>query len=165
MDASGSVVGLNTSGLLRGKPITIPSSTLSRIADEIAASGHVAQPYVGLVMQPVQIPESLQKKAGVNAGVGLLVMHVESGGPADSGGVLLGDILVEMDGQAFSDLDDLHEALGRKGIGQDVHTSVVRGGQQLLSTIRIGNVLRASVCWICASWHPRRPGGIGYRRV
>ena len=138
VDASGSVVGLNTSGLLRGKPITIPSSTLSRIADEIAASGHVAQPYVGLVMQPVQIPESLQKKAGVNAGVGLLVMHVEPGGPADSGGVLLGDILVDMDGQAFSDLDDLHEALGRKGIGQDVQTSVVRGGQRLLSTIRIG---------------------------
>jgi S1-C subfamily serine protease len=137
-DASGSVVGLNTSGLLRGKPITIPSSTLSRIADEIAESGHVAQPYVGLVMQPVQIPESLQKKAGMNAGVGLLVMHVESGGPADTGGVLLGDILVAMDGQSFTDLDDVNEALARKGVGQDVNTSLIRGGQQLSFTIRIG---------------------------
>lgn len=138
VDASGSVVGLNTSGLLRGKPITIPSSTLSRIADEIAASGHVAQPYVGLAMQPVQIPESLQKKAGVNAGVGLLVMHVESGGPADAAGVLLGDILMAMDGQSFTDLDDINEALARKGVGQDVHTSLIRGGQQLSFTIRIG---------------------------
>jgi len=138
VDASGSIVGLNTSGLLRGKPITIPSSTLSRIADEIAASGHVAQPYVGLVMQPVQIPESLQKKAGVNAGVGLLVMHVESGAPADTGGVLLGDILVAMDGQSFTDLDDVNEVLARKGVGQDVNTSLIRGGQQLSFTIRIG---------------------------
>ena len=130
-------VGLNTSGLLRGKPITIPSSTLSRIAEEIAASGHVARPYIGLVMQPVQIPESLQKKAGVNAGVGLLVMHVEAGGPADLGGVFL-VTFSGYGGQSFSDLDDVYEALGRKGVGQDVQTSLIRGGQQLPFTIRIG---------------------------
>src|SRR5204863_970389 len=48
--AAGGVLGMNTSGLLRGKPITIPSSTVSRIAEEIAARGHVARPYIGLVM-------------------------------------------------------------------------------------------------------------------
>ena len=138
VDAAGGVLGLNTSGLLRGKPISIPSSTLTRVAEEIAARGHVARPYIGLVMQPVQIPESLQKKAGANAGVGLLVMHVEAGGPADLGGVLLGDILLDMDGQAFTDLDDVYEALGRKGVGQEVHTSLIRGGQRLPFTIRIG---------------------------
>jgi serine protease Do len=139
VDAAGGVLGLNTSGLLRGKPITIPSSTVSRIAEEIAARGHVARPYVGLVMQPVQIPESLQKKASVNAGAGLLVMHVESGGPADLSGVLLGDILLDMDGQGFTDLDDVYEALGRKGAGQEVNTSLIRGGQRLILTIRIGD--------------------------
>jgi S1-C subfamily serine protease len=134
----GSVLGLNTSGLIRGKPITVPSSTLVRLAEEIAAKGHVAQPYVGLVMQPVQIPESLQKKASVNATAGLLVMHVESGGPADVVGVLLGDILIDMDGRAFDDLEDVHEMLERKGIGQEVQTTVLRGGQRLQMTIRVG---------------------------
>jgi S1-C subfamily serine protease len=136
--ASG-VMGMNTSGLLRSKPITIPSSTISRIAEELAANGHVAQPYVGLVMQAVQISESLQKRTGVNAAAGLLVMHVESGGPADSAGVLLGDVLVEMDGRSFNELDDLSEVLGRKGAGQEVQTSLIRGGQQLKLQIRIGN--------------------------
>jgi S1-C subfamily serine protease len=138
VDAGGAILGLNTSGLLRGKPITIPSSTVLRIAEEIDARGKVAQPYIGVVMQPVQIPESLQKKAGVNANAGLLVMHVESGGPAELGGVLLGDILLDMDGRAFSDLDDIYDALGRKGAGQDVQTSLIRGGQRLTLTIRIG---------------------------
>jgi S1-C subfamily serine protease len=137
--AAGGVRGMNTSGLLRGKPITIPSSTVSRIAEEIVARGHVARPYIGLVMQPVQIPESLQKKAGVNAGAGLLVVHVESAAPADLGGVLLGDILVDMDGQGFTDLDDLYEVLVRKGAGQEVNTSLIRGGQRLQLTIRIGD--------------------------
>lgn len=138
LGSGGTVLGLNTSGLLRGKSITIPSSTLTRIAEEIAAKGHVAQPYIGLAMQPVQIPESLQKKAGVNAAAGLLVMHVESGGPADSGGVLLGDILIDMDGRSFDDLEDLHEALGQKGPGQDVQTTLLRGGQKFQIAIRIG---------------------------
>jgi S1-C subfamily serine protease len=139
LDAAGSMLGLNTSGLLRGKPITIPSSTVSRIAEEIASTGHVARPYVGIVMQPVQIPESLQKKAGVNTGAGLLVMHVESAGPADAAGVLLGDILLDMDGRAFTDVDDVSEVLGQKGAGQEVQTSLIRGGQRLQLGIRVGN--------------------------
>jgi S1-C subfamily serine protease len=139
LDGAGTMLGLNTSGLLRGKPITIPSSTLLKVAEEIASTGHVARPYVGLVMQPVQIPESLQKKTGVNTGAGLLVMHVESAGPADAAGVLLGDVLLDMDGRAFSDVDDVSEVLGQKGAGQEVQTSLIRGGQRLQLGIRVGN--------------------------
>ena len=139
LSAGGGVLGLNTSGLLRGTPITIPSSTLSRIAEEISSSGYVARPYIGLVMQPVPIPESLQKKADVTAAVGLLVMQVEPGGPADLGGALLGDILLDMDGNSFDDLDDVHDVLGKKGAGQEVRATLVRGGQKVQLTIRIGS--------------------------
>ena len=138
LGADGRVLGLNTSGLLRGKPITIPSSTLARIAEEIAWKGHVTQPYVGLVMQPVQIPESLQKKAGVNATSGLLVMHVEPGGPADTAGILLGDILLEMDSRKFDDVEDLQDVMHAKGAGNEVQATLIRGGQKVQATIKIG---------------------------
>jgi S1-C subfamily serine protease len=136
--SANTILGMNTSGLVRGKSITIPSSTLTRVAEEIATKGHVAQPYIGLAMQPVQLPGSLQKKASVNATSGLLVVHVESGGPADLGGALLGDILVDMDGRTFDDLEDLQEALARRGVGQDVQTTVIRGGAKFQITIRVG---------------------------
>jgi S1-C subfamily serine protease len=138
IDATGSVLGLNSSGLLRGRPITIPSSTLTRTADALAASGHIKRPYIGLVMQAVQIPDSLQKKAGVNNDSGLLVMHVEAGGPADSAGVLLGDLLLDIDGRALVELDDVHQSLGQKTAGQDVQANLIRAGQRLQLTIRIG---------------------------
>src|SRR5437870_2425441 len=138
LGADGTVLGLNTSGLLRGKPITIPSSTLARVAEEIAWKGHVTQPYVGLVMQPVQIPESLQKKAGVTATSGLLVMHAEPGGPADDAGTLLGDILVEMDSRTFDDVEDLQDVLHGKGAGNEVQATLIRGGQKVQITIKIG---------------------------
>jgi S1-C subfamily serine protease len=134
----GNIIGLNTSGLIRGKSITIPSSTLTRVAEEIAAKGHVARPYIGLVMQPVEIPGSLQKNAGVDANTGLLVMHVEPGGPADKAGAILGDILIDIGGRSFENLEDVHEELRRKGAGQEVQAKIIRGGQNIQITIRIG---------------------------
>jgi S1-C subfamily serine protease len=139
LDATGGVMGLNTSGLLRARPITIPSSTVLRVAEQLLASGHVARPYIGLVMQPVPIPESLQKRAGTPAATGLLVMHVEPSGPAEAAGVLLGDVLVDMDGTKFNELEDVSEALVRRGAGQEVQTALIRGGQRLQLAIRIGN--------------------------
>ncbi len=138
VDAGGEVLGMNTSGLLRGKPVTIPASTLTRIAEELATSGHVSKPFIGLVMQPVQIPESLQKKAGVTTPSGLLVMQVEPDGAANKAGVLLGDILLDMDGRTFADLDDVYAALGEKGPGQVVQTSIIRGGNKLEISVQIG---------------------------
>ena len=138
VSATGSVLGLNTGALLRGRPITIPSSTVTRTGDEIAASGHVKKPYVGLIMQAVEVPESLRKTAGVDREAGLLVMHVEAGGPADSAGVLLGDVLLDIDGHGLTDLDDIAEPLAGKGGGQEVQTTLIRGGQRLQVKIRVG---------------------------
>jgi S1-C subfamily serine protease len=136
--ADGKILGMTTGGLARGKPIVIPSSTLTRIAEELSQKGHVGRPYVGLVMQPVQITEKLQKTSAVTATNGLLVLHVEAGGPADSAGVLLGDILVQVDQRVVDDLDDLHEILRQLGINQEVKTTLIRGGQKVELAIKIG---------------------------
>jgi S1-C subfamily serine protease len=132
------MLGLNTSGLLRGKPITIPASTLTRIAEEIASKGHVTRPYIGLAMQPVRIPEELQKSIGVSVAMGLMVMHVEPGGPAGSAGILLGDVLLDLDGTGFADLDDVHQVLDRKGAGHDIQATLIRAGQKTQVGIKIG---------------------------
>jgi len=136
--AGGKLIGMISGGLLRGRPVTIPCSTLIRVAEELAAKGHVASPYIGIVMQPVQIPAPLQKQSGVSADSGLLVMHVESGAPADTAGVLLGDILIDLDGRGLGDIDDLQDMLRQRGVNQDVKASVIRGGARVELTIKIG---------------------------
>jgi S1-C subfamily serine protease len=136
--ADGKVLGMNTSAVARGKPITIPSSTLTRIAEELSERGHLRSPYIGVVMQPVPIPESLQKASGVTAASGLLVMHVEASGPADNAGVLLGDILIQLDEERFDDLSDFQDILRRSGINQDVKATLIRGGQKVEFAIKIG---------------------------
>jgi S1-C subfamily serine protease len=138
IDATGKILGMNTAGLLRGKSITIPSSTLLRVAEQLASRGHVSRPYIGLVMQPVPLPESLQKQSGVTTAAGLLVMHVEPQGPADSSGALLGDVLVDLDGQTCDQVQDLQEVLQRLGADQAVKATFIRGGRRTELTITIG---------------------------
>jgi S1-C subfamily serine protease len=138
IDSSGNILGMMTSGLAHRKPMAIPTSTLNRIGNELAARGHTVAPYVGVVMQPVSIPEKIQKNSGVGSSTGLLVMHVEQSSPADSGGVLLGDILVSLDGHGFEAVEDLHDVLIRRGIHQTVPAVLLRGGQKLELTLTIG---------------------------
>src|SRR5207237_2830644 len=122
----------------RGKPITIPASTLTRVAEELLEKGHTTAAYIGILMQPISIDESLQKRSNVKAAGGLLVMHAEPGGPADAGGVLVGDILVDLDGHAADDIEDLQDVLRQRGVNQEIKVGLIRGGQKAEVTIKIG---------------------------
>jgi S1-C subfamily serine protease len=136
--ADGRILGMNTSGLLRGKPLTIPASTLDRIANELASRGHISRPYIGVVLQPVHIPESLRARAGVAATTGLLALQLEPGGPADQAGMLLGDVLIAINEESFEQLEDVHQILEKKGIGSDIQAVAIRGGQRVELGIRVG---------------------------
>jgi S1-C subfamily serine protease len=136
--SDGRILGMTNGGLIRGKAITVPASTLTRIGEELNEKGYLHTPYIGLVMQPVQLPESLQQKTAVVSRSGLLVMHVEPGGPADAAGVILGDIIIDLDGRTFTELGDLQTVLRDFGVGQDVKATLIRGGQKLQLSIKIG---------------------------
>ena len=112
VDAGGRVVGLNTSGLARDARLAVPATTVTRVADELLRTGHVSRGYLGLGMQPVRLPEPLRGQLGLTRETGLIVVTVEPDGPAARAGVLLGDVLVALDGAPVSDLDDVQARLG-----------------------------------------------------
>lgn len=62
VSANGKVLGINTRGLGRGRPVAIPASTVDRVVDELLRHGHIVRPYLGLAMQPAALPESLRGK-------------------------------------------------------------------------------------------------------
>ena len=128
IDVSGNVVGLNTSGLARGRAMTVPVSTVNRVADQLLAKGRIARGYLGLAMQPVRLPDDLAKSLGVPDALGLMVVSVEPGGPGAQGGALMGDVVVSANGQAVRDPRDLLAALGADSIGHALTVRVIRAG-------------------------------------
>ncbi len=139
VSAQGKVVGMNTRGLSRGRAVTIPLATVNRIVDELIQKGHIAKPYLGLAMQPVPVPESLRGKVPGSGSSAVLVVHVEPGGPADKAGVLLGDVVIELQGKPVEDTGDIQQLLGSSKIGETVEATVLRGGAPLKLSITLAD--------------------------
>jgi len=133
----GKVVGINTRGVARGRAVTIPASTVDRVVDELLEQGHIARPYLGLAMQPVAIPESLRSKLKSELTSGLIVVHVEPSGPAERAGILLGDILVELQGRSLDGIENVQQILSSANVGEKVPLTVLRGGSPTNLTVTL----------------------------
>jgi len=129
IDAAGRVLGINTSGLARGTPVTIPVATVERTVGELLERGAIRRAYLGIGTQPVRVPQSLAHRLELKNTVGLLIASVEPGGPADRDGVLLGDVLLALDGAAVSDPTDVLAKLGGDRVGRPIAARVIRGGE------------------------------------
>jgi S1-C subfamily serine protease len=134
VNTEGEVLGINTSGLAHETALTIPIKLAWRIADSLAKHGTVKRGYLGVRTQSVDISESVQKVLKNNQDHGLLVLWLENKGPAEQGGLLVGDILVAVGGQPVGDPEDLYSALNNDTVGKSIPVEILRGGK--LETIK-----------------------------
>jgi S1-C subfamily serine protease len=142
VNAQGEVVGINTRGLAHGRAVTIPVATVNRVVDELLERGHIARPYMGVAMQPVNLPENVRAKLHAETRVGLLVTHVENGGPAEKASVLLGDMFFEVGGKAVEHMDALQEAIHSAKIGDILQIKLIRAGEIVPVSITLGEKAR-----------------------
>ena len=138
IDASGRVLGLNSSALVRGASLAIPVAEARAVADALRRDGRVKYGYLGVGTQPVELASPLAEK--LNQPTGLMAISVEKDSPAEKGGLLQGDVLVNLNGQAVADIYDLQATLGPGTAGQTLLAKVVRGGElkelKLTPTVR-----------------------------
>jgi S1-C subfamily serine protease len=134
--ADGTFAGMNSSALVHGISVALPGPTIKRVVETLVQHGRVPRGYLGIGIQPVRLAGALQARAGQETG--LMVMSVESGSPAEQAGLIQGDILVGLDGQALRQVDDLQSLLGSTPIGKAVPVRVARGGDIQELTVTIG---------------------------
>jgi serine protease DegQ len=123
----GDVLGVLTSGLLGSTAIAIPAQVAWRTAKALAEHGTIRRGFLGIGSQQVSLEG--RKLGGRTQESGLLVVHVEDGGPASEAGVLVGDIVLGLDGQKVLDSDALLALLSGERVGKEVQLDVLRGEQ------------------------------------
>ncbi len=138
INTEGEVLGLNTSGLTRGGSLTIPLGVAWKIAESLLRFGTVKRGYLGVRTQSVELPEQIRLSLPTKQGRGVLVVGLEGRGPAEQGGVLVGDIMVGVAGLAISEPDDLFAALTSQTVDTAVAIEVVRGGQLQTLHVKVG---------------------------
>lgn len=134
VDSSGRVVGITTSGLSRSGPVAIPAATVSVVVDELLRRGRVARGYLGVGLHPVRLPPA----AGTAGETGLIVVNVEPDGPAGRAGILIGDILLALEGTPVRDLEDIQSVLGPERVGSALTAEIIRAGVASRVTITVG---------------------------
>ncbi|HUA19820.1 MAG TPA: trypsin-like peptidase domain-containing protein [Bryobacteraceae bacterium] len=101
-DAEGRVVGINTMVVQGGLALAIPSDN---VADFLK---HGSRPPLGVVVRLV---------ADRMRGLGLLVLEVLANSPAETASLLIGDLLVSVNGRDLRSVDDLGDAIDESAGG------------------------------------------------
>jgi S1-C subfamily serine protease len=134
--AEGNVIGMNTSGLMRGIAIAVPTPTVRQVVEELLTRGRISRGYLGVGTQPARLPSDLARQ--LDQETGLLVISVEPGSPSDKAGMVLGDAIVSIGTKSFQHWEDLLSALGKDQIGTTVEIQIVRAGKLHKLAVNIG---------------------------
>lgn len=139
VDAAGRVLGINTSALARAAAVAVPAATVDRVVDQLLAGGRVRRGYLGIGTQPVRLPDAV-RSAGDGQAVGLMIVALEPGAPAEQAGLLLGDVLLALDGRPTADVDDVLAALGGDTVGRAVEVRLLRAGEVRTVPVTVGEL-------------------------
>ena len=134
IDAAGGLLGISTLGPRR-RVLVIPTATVERVLEPLLSRGRIARGWLGLAVQPVQVPEELRQEAG--QAQALMILGVSKDGPAAQAGVLMGDILVALDGAPVAGMSQLAGLLGPDAVGKQIELRLIRAGrvQSLNATV------------------------------
>lgn len=137
INVEGHLLGLNSSALLRGVSMAVPTSTIATVADALMTHGHVKKGYLGVSTQQVRLPDTVREELSQKRG--LLVVSVEPGSPAEQGGLTLGDTIVGVADSAVQNHEDLLAQLSGDRIGHAVSVNILRGGKQESLDVTVGD--------------------------
>lgn len=120
VNSRGQVVGIN-SMIAGGMAIAIPSNTVAEFLTR-AAPG-----FLGIMLQPVELSEAIAAAFALPEAAGLMLTNVEPGSPAESAGLLPGDIVLGLDGGCHG-LAAIGRGFESMRAGTPVRLSLLRGG-------------------------------------
>ncbi|NET11190.1 MAG: PDZ domain-containing protein [Merismopedia sp. SIO2A8] len=135
----GQVIGINTAirADAQGLGFAIPIETAFRIAEQLFASGEADHPYIGIQManltperqEAINQTQSLNIELQVDTGV--VILNVLPDTPAESAGLLPGDLIVRVNHQAVGTASDVQHEVESSTIGQPLVVDIQRDGQPL----------------------------------
>ena len=152
LDKFGKMIGINSqilspAGGSVGVGFAIPVSIARRIVPQLIQFGQVRRPNIG-IQSPYSVSQLREQGVRLPVENGLLIRSVTTGGAAEraglrglsqdnSGEIVLGDIVISLDGEAINNTDDLYRFLDKKQIGDTVQAEIFRNGKKISVPIKL----------------------------
>ena len=131
VSSRGEVIGINTAVIVGAQGIcfAVASNTANHVLSEIIMHGRVRRAYIGVAAQTVPVPRRHAIEAGIDNRLGAMLTTIDQNGPASRAGLLSHDLVVRLDGEPVTGIDDLIRLLDRSRIGKRVTVDVLRLGR------------------------------------
>jgi S1-C subfamily serine protease len=147
LDSAGRLVGVNTaiyspSGAYAGIGFAIPVDMVNQVVPQLISRGKVSRATLGVtVVDPRQA-----RQLGVRKGILVYDVSPKSGAAAaglrptrrDQGDIVLGDVILAIDGQPVNKMADLEQQLGKHKPGDTVKVTILREGDQQDVEVQLG---------------------------
>ncbi len=130
VDTGGRAIGLNSSRFRPGQGITISAATVQRVIQTLLRDGRIRRAYLGVGSQATALPAALREATDGHE-TALVIVSVDDESPAGRAGIMVGDLLIGIDGDSIAGAEDLQSALGSDRIGATVSIQLLRGGEPL----------------------------------
>ncbi len=140
VDVDGNVVGINTfiltqGGGSEGLGFAIPCAMVKFAYAQLKDHGHVHRGHIGAAVQA--ITPGMAAALELPQDHGVMVTDVAPGGPAESAGMKIEDVVVGMNGQSISTLAQFQIFLILRTLEESVTVDVLRGQEKLTLQIPV----------------------------
>lgn len=125
VDASGRLLGINVAHFA-GRSIAVPIDCLEKTVVRLSKGSGMKRGYLGVMVEPIELPQELSGSVEVGQDDGLLVRSVDRGSPARAAGVALGDIIMSLGETKATDGYSLYRALEGDAVGHELALKVLR---------------------------------------
>ena len=142
----GQVIGINMAivsqtGGNTGIGFATPINLIKELLPQLEAKGKVTRGWVGIAIQ--EVTPDLANAFGLQKPHGALVAKVLTGGPAERGGIKVGDVITEYDGQQVKEANDFPLMVARTQVNKEVRVKVLREGKDLPFRVTVGEMPEA----------------------
>ncbi len=133
LDSRGHVVGINTAiiAMAQGIGFAVPADTAKWVLTQLLRHGRVRRAYLGIIARSRPLDRRLVRFLELEQAQALEVVSVDPDGPARAAGVMRGDLVVAINDQNVTSVDDLHHVLGDWAVETPVSLTVIRRKQRL----------------------------------
>jgi S1-C subfamily serine protease len=137
VDSAGATLGMVLLGPRR-RPLVIPAATIERVAPKLLADGRIARGYLGVGLHSIRLDDALAAVHALADRRASMVVSVDPDGPAREAGILIGDVIVELDGAPLPGPRSLLAKLTPESVGNVAQLKLLRAGQIATARVAIG---------------------------
>ncbi len=152
VNMKGEVVGINTAIQAGGQGIgfAVPINLAKNIIEQLKQYGKVTRGWLGVTIQSLN--KDISEYYGIEDGMGVLVVDIVPGDPADKAGIKAKDIILEIDGKKVGTSRELTKMIAGIGVGEIVKVKVLRDRKKMTFEVKIGKRPETQV----ALGHPKK---------